>query len=180
MQLAWRIADAVAPDAPLPGTQRGTRVYAAASSALAALRRTRLFQYGGPRAGARVGASVAEVARDSLGVGDHREQAHASSHRGRRSPRRAASPKPWTHYFVPFDSVSRLGYILVDSLLATDAKAHYERRGLTRKRRADKDEQVAEHRYPTIGHVGTEASDHCLVSVDLTLPPRSKLDDVLR
>ena len=26
MQLTWRIADAVAPDAPLPGTQRGTRV----------------------------------------------------------------------------------------------------------------------------------------------------------
>ena len=35
-----------------------TRDYSAASSPMAALRRTRLFQYGGPRAGALVGVSV--------------------------------------------------------------------------------------------------------------------------
>jgi hypothetical protein len=89
------------------------------------------------------------------------------------------SPRPWTHYYVPFDSVRRLDYVLLDPLLATDAKAGYERRGLTRKCNADKDEQPGERRYPAIGYVGTEASDHCLVSVDVTLPPRSKIDDAL-
>ncbi len=51
------LAVVVARDAARPRTRHG-RSFQAAASSPAALRRTRLFQYGGARAGARVGASV--------------------------------------------------------------------------------------------------------------------------
>ena len=69
----------------------------------------------------------------------------------------------WTHYYQVDDTTSRLDYILVDKSLGV-SHASILRKGITLKCAA------AGERYPTIGFVDTEASDHCPMSVTLDLP----------
>jgi len=68
----------------------------------------------------------------------------------------------WTHYYEVGNEVSRLDYVLVDPSLAIASKSVL-RKGITQKCR------VAGIRYPTVGYVESEASDHCPVSVTLDL-----------
>ena len=69
----------------------------------------------------------------------------------------------WTHYYEYADEISRLDYILPDASLNIVSKSIL-RNGITLK--------CAEggERYPTIGYVDTEASNHCPVSLVLSLP----------
>jgi endonuclease/exonuclease/phosphatase family metal-dependent hydrolase len=69
----------------------------------------------------------------------------------------------WTHYYENTDESSRLDYILPDASLNIASKSIL-RKGIMLK--------CAEggERYPTIGYVDTEASDHCPVSLVLSLP----------
>ena len=69
----------------------------------------------------------------------------------------------WTHFYVAGNETSRLDYILVDSRLEVISKSIL-RKGITLKC------ATAGERYPTIGYVETEASDHCPVTVTLQLP----------
>jgi len=69
----------------------------------------------------------------------------------------------WTHFYVTGNETSRLDYILVDSRLEVISKSIL-RKGITLKC------GTAGERYPTIGYVDTEASDHCPVTVTLQLP----------
>ena len=69
----------------------------------------------------------------------------------------------WTHFYVAGNEISRLDYILVDSRLEVVSKSIL-RKGITLKC------ALAGERYPTIGYVDTEASDHCPVTVTLQLP----------
>jgi endonuclease/exonuclease/phosphatase family metal-dependent hydrolase len=71
---------------------------------------------------------------------------------------------PWTHFYDVANETSRLDYILLDGAFAKSFDLPtILRKGVTLKCTA------AGERYPTIGYVGTEASDHCLVSVTLNL-----------
>ena len=69
----------------------------------------------------------------------------------------------WTHYYVARNETSRLDYILVDKSL-TVASTSVLRHGITLKCARAGD------RYPTVGYVDSEASDHCPVTVALSLP----------
>jgi endonuclease/exonuclease/phosphatase family metal-dependent hydrolase len=69
----------------------------------------------------------------------------------------------WTHYYDAASQVSRLDYILVDASLKVSSRAVL-RKGISLQC------SVAGDRYPTVGYVDSEASDHCPVSVTLTLP----------
>jgi endonuclease/exonuclease/phosphatase family metal-dependent hydrolase len=69
----------------------------------------------------------------------------------------------WTHFYDIGDEVSRLDYILTDPAL-TVASRSVLRKGISLKCKEVTD------RYPTVGFVDTEASDHCPVSVTLSLP----------
>jgi endonuclease/exonuclease/phosphatase family metal-dependent hydrolase len=69
----------------------------------------------------------------------------------------------WTHFYVAGNETSRLDYILVDNRLEVSSKSIL-RKGITLKC------ATAGERYPTIGYVDTEASDHCPVTVALQLP----------
>lgn len=76
----------------------------------------------------------------------------------------AKDADPWTHFYSPTQETSRLDYILVDGSLAPAIVASsILRSGITL--RCTK----AGERYPTMGVVGTEASDHCPASVTLDL-----------
>jgi hypothetical protein len=68
----------------------------------------------------------------------------------------------WTHFYDIANEVSRLDYVLVDQTLTVTAKS------ILRKGISLKCDQAGE-RYPGIGYVDTEASDHCPVSVMLEL-----------
>ncbi len=68
----------------------------------------------------------------------------------------------WTHFYEATGETSRLDYILVDSGLSTSAPSILSK-GISLKCSA------AGERYPTVGYSGTEASDHCPVSVVLEL-----------
>lgn len=71
----------------------------------------------------------------------------------------------WTHYYVVAKETSRLDYILVDSSLKGSIQsATVLRKGLTLKCK-----QYTDDRYPTVGQVGNEASDHCPVTVTLEI-----------
>jgi endonuclease/exonuclease/phosphatase family metal-dependent hydrolase len=69
----------------------------------------------------------------------------------------------WTHYYVAGNEMSRLDYILADQSL-TVASTSILRHGITLKCAR------AGERYPTVGYVDTEASDHCPVTVTFNLP----------
>lgn len=72
-------------------------------------------------------------------------------------------PERWTHFYDTDGSVSRLDYILADERLAFGSP-QIIRKGLSKRcKRYDGP------RYPTISYQHTEASDHCLVSVDIEL-----------
>lgn len=67
----------------------------------------------------------------------------------------------WTHYYDSDKTVSRLDYVLVDAgLQVTDCAIL--RAGLTTKCR-----QSTVPRYPTIGPMHSEASDHCPLVIEL-------------
>lgn len=68
----------------------------------------------------------------------------------------------WTHFYDIAQETSRLDYILPDKSLAVTS-ATVLRKGISLKC------AVAGERYPSIGYVGTEASDHCPVIVTLSL-----------
>lgn len=68
----------------------------------------------------------------------------------------------WSHFFESGKSVSRLDYILADARL-TVKQTQIVRKGLSTKAR----KFYSGERYPTIGPVNTEASDHCPISVVL-------------
>ncbi len=68
----------------------------------------------------------------------------------------------WTHFYVGANETSRLDYILIDKSLSI-ASTSILRKGITLKCAS------AGERYPSIGLVDTEASDHCPVSVTLSL-----------
>jgi endonuclease/exonuclease/phosphatase family metal-dependent hydrolase len=68
----------------------------------------------------------------------------------------------FTHYFANGNETSRLDYILLDATLTVTSKSIL-RKGITLKC------AVAGERYPSVGYVDTEASDHCPVSVTLQL-----------
>jgi hypothetical protein len=75
----------------------------------------------------------------------------------------ANAKEDWTHYYVAGNEVSRLDYILVDKSLSV-ASTSIQRHGITLKC------TLAGERYPTVGYVDSEASDHCPVLVTLNLP----------
>ncbi len=68
----------------------------------------------------------------------------------------------WTHYYDVANEVSRLDYILVDPSLTVVSKSIL-RKGISLKCTR------AGIRYPTVGQVDSEASDHCPVSITLSL-----------
>jgi len=67
----------------------------------------------------------------------------------------------WSHYYDSDDSVSRLDYILTDKKLKATER-EILRMGLTLKC-----EKYTGPRYPTVGLLNTEASDHCAVTAVL-------------
>jgi endonuclease/exonuclease/phosphatase family metal-dependent hydrolase len=67
----------------------------------------------------------------------------------------------WTHYYSPSKSVSRLDYILLHK------PCEIKDKGIVKKGLTTKCKQYTGSRFPTVGPVDTEASDHCLVWVDL-------------
>lgn len=69
----------------------------------------------------------------------------------------------WTHYYVSGKKVSRLDYILLGKQVTAVTKT-IVRNGLTLKCK-----KYSGPRYPTIGPENTEASDHCPVTVEITL-----------
>ena len=69
----------------------------------------------------------------------------------------------WTHFYIRQHSVNRLDYILPDKRLKVNG-TEIIRKGLTKKCYQYKGE-----RYPTVGMVHTEGSDHCPISVDLEI-----------
>jgi endonuclease/exonuclease/phosphatase family metal-dependent hydrolase len=75
----------------------------------------------------------------------------------------ANAKEGWTHYYVAGNEISRLDYILVDKSLSV-ASTSILRHGITLKC------ALAGERYPTVGYVDSEASDHCPVTVTLNLP----------
>lgn len=76
----------------------------------------------------------------------------------------AGTTDRWTHFFTPTKETSRLDYILPSASLKYTVKApSIFRKGITLRC------TTAGDRYATIGQVGTEASDHCPVSVALDL-----------
>lgn len=76
----------------------------------------------------------------------------------------AGDPDPWTHFFTVKKETSRLDYILPSASLRSALQSpSIFRKGITLRCAS------AGERYPTVGQVGTEASDHCPVSVILDL-----------
>jgi hypothetical protein len=69
----------------------------------------------------------------------------------------------WTHFYDYESSVSRLDYILLDDRLSFSGN-QIIRKGLSKRCK-----QYTGERYPTISYQNTEASDHCLIAVDLEL-----------
>jgi endonuclease/exonuclease/phosphatase family metal-dependent hydrolase len=70
----------------------------------------------------------------------------------------------WTHFYAATGEPSRLDYILVDGALKDAIRSpSILRKGLSLKCTAAGD------RYPTVGYVDTEASDHCPVTITLEL-----------
>ncbi|UUT22430.1 endonuclease/exonuclease/phosphatase family protein [Pseudomonas sp. T8] len=67
----------------------------------------------------------------------------------------------WTHFYDYGSDVSRLDYILVDDRLALGD------RKIIRKGLSKRCKQYTGPRYPTVSFQHTEASDHCLISVDI-------------
>ncbi len=67
----------------------------------------------------------------------------------------------WTHFYESESSVSRLDYILVDKRLSF-GNHNIVRHGLSKRCK-----QHPGPRYPTVSYQHTEASDHCLLAVDL-------------
>jgi len=76
----------------------------------------------------------------------------------------------WTHYYTPRNEVSRIDYILLSKTLAFDPPD--PAKDIVRKGQTTKNTHypnVPGSRYGTVGPMNTEASDHCPVSVTLTL-----------
>jgi endonuclease/exonuclease/phosphatase family metal-dependent hydrolase len=71
--------------------------------------------------------------------------------------------KPWTHFYDSKSEVSRLDYILVDDRVA------FGNQQIIRKGLSKRCKDYTGPRYPTVSYQHTEASDHCLVAVDLDL-----------
>ena len=69
----------------------------------------------------------------------------------------------WTHFYDSESSVSRLDYILVDERLS------FGNQKIVRKGLSKRCKQYSGPRYPTVSYQHTEASDHCLVSVEVEL-----------
>lgn len=68
----------------------------------------------------------------------------------------------WTHYYSVANETSRLDYILIDaSLKGAISDPFIFRKGISLKC------NTAGERFPTMGYVGTEASDHCPIRVTL-------------
>lgn len=73
-------------------------------------------------------------------------------------------PDHWTHFYAVTGETSRLDYILVDRALRAAIRSPViHRKGISLKCASAGD------RYPTIGYVDTEASDHCPVMITLDL-----------
>jgi endonuclease/exonuclease/phosphatase family metal-dependent hydrolase len=73
-------------------------------------------------------------------------------------------PDSWTHFYTVKQETSRLDYVLPSASLKNAIKSRsIFRKGITRRC------TTAGERYPTVGQVGTEASDHCPVSITLDL-----------
>lgn len=70
----------------------------------------------------------------------------------------------WTHFYESGKSVSRLDYLLVDGALALQGPAEVVRKGLSTKCK-----QYTGPRFGTVGPSHTEASDHCPLTVTLTV-----------
>ena len=68
----------------------------------------------------------------------------------------------WTHYYAAGNEVSRLDYVLLDPSLSVVSRS-VMRKGISLKC------AVAGERYPTVGYVDSEASDHCPVAVTINL-----------
>jgi endonuclease/exonuclease/phosphatase family metal-dependent hydrolase len=71
--------------------------------------------------------------------------------------------KDWTHFYESGNEVSRLDYILVEKSL-TVSETKIVRNGLSTKCK-----DYTGPRYPTVGLAHTEASDHCPVTVVLSV-----------
>jgi endonuclease/exonuclease/phosphatase family metal-dependent hydrolase len=69
----------------------------------------------------------------------------------------------WTHYYESDSEVSRLDYILVDKELS------FKNQSITREGLSKKCKQYSGPRFPTVSYQHTEASDHCPISVEITL-----------
>jgi endonuclease/exonuclease/phosphatase family metal-dependent hydrolase len=69
----------------------------------------------------------------------------------------------WTHYYESDSAVSRLDYILVDKDLDVGNQK------ITRDGLSKKCKQYSGPRLPTVSYKGTEASDHCPISVEITV-----------
>lgn len=78
-----------------------------------------------------------------------------------------AGKDAWTHYYASQKEVSRLDYILVSRKLAFETPD--PGRDIIRKGQTTKNAKYTGPRYPTVGPMHTEASDHCPVSVTLKL-----------
>lgn len=73
-------------------------------------------------------------------------------------------PDHWTHFYEITGETTRLDYMLVDGALRSAVcSLSINRKGVSLKCAS------AGERYPTVGHVGTEASDHCPITIALDL-----------
>jgi len=69
----------------------------------------------------------------------------------------------WTHFYDHDSEVSRLDYIFVDERL------NFGNQQIIRKGLSKRCKQYTGPRYPTVSYQHTEASDHCLIAVDLDI-----------
>lgn len=69
----------------------------------------------------------------------------------------------WTHFYDYESEVSRLDYILVDDRLS------FGNQQIIRKGLSKRCKQYTGPRYPTVSYQHTEASDHCLIAIDVDL-----------